>query len=93
MKLKGLFSVIIFFISTFCYADYVKCYNGDDMIYQHYVHGESYDGNIYIFVENDSKAVVFYNGKCILKIVEKDIKNAIQVKKASSPNVSYGETR
>lgn len=60
--------VVIFSIPFMCFADSIKCYQGNKVIYAHHITNVTYTGDMFVFVENGTDRVIFYNGHCLAKI-------------------------
>ena len=66
--LAFLFAVIVFLAPFLCFADTIKCYSGNKVIYYHHIDNIRYTGEVFIFEEDSTGEVVMYNGNCVVKI-------------------------
>lgn len=66
--MKKLIAVLLLVLSVPTYADSIKCYSYGKLIYSHRVHDVTYTGDLFVFTEDSSDDLVFFNGNCLAKI-------------------------
>lgn len=56
------------FLANECFADSIKCYSYGKVVYSHRVHDVTYTGDMFVFTEDSTGNLVFFNGNCLAKL-------------------------
>lgn len=68
MKNTLFFFLLNLFISHTTFADSIKCYSGNKIIYHHNIKDVTFTGDMFVFVEKDTENMMMYSGDCIVTV-------------------------